>query len=94
MQQEQEDLGKEREVLSLIKKRSGKLGALTRKRNEIHTLIDNGENTTVIEEHMKVYNRFLEEFMDVQVAVQSLLNEDERESDHTDWYEPKLISCR
>lgn len=32
--------------------------------------------------------------MELQVSVQSLLNKDERETDHSDWYEPKLISFK
>lgn len=32
--------------------------------------------------------------MELQVSVQSLLNDDEKEADHTDWYEPKLINFR
>lgn len=29
--------------------------------------------------------------MELQVSVQSLLNDDDEEADHVDWYEPKLI---
>lgn len=33
----------------------------------------------------------MEEFKELQVAVQSLLDAEEKEADHMDWYEPKMI---
>lgn len=75
----------------MIKKRRAKLGVLTKKQNDINALIDAGESKASIDEHMKTFNDYLGEFMDLQTSVQKLLNDDEKETDHSDWYEPKLI---
>ena len=86
---------KERELFKLINTKRGKLGVLTRKRNEIETLKEAREPKQLICEHMDLFNKYLEQFMELQVAVQSALgNEEERESDHNDWYEPKLMRMK
>lgn len=94
MDETAKEMGKERELFNRIKLRRGKFGVLTRKRNKINSLIDAGESKTFINEHMETFNKHLEDFIELQVSVQSLLNEDERETDHSDWYEPKLISFK
>ena len=49
----------------------------------------------LISEQMIAFNKYLEQFMELQVAVQSALeNEEEQESDHIDWYEPKLMRMK
>ncbi|MED6234478.1 hypothetical protein ATANTOWER_031126, partial [Ataeniobius toweri] len=94
MEEQGEGIQKERELFNLIKKRRAKLGVLTRKRNDIHVLIDAGESKLSIDEHMKTFNNYLGEFMDLQSSVQRLLSNEEKEIDHGDWYEPKLISFK
>lgn len=92
---EDEAIEKERELFKLIASRRGKLGFLTRKRNEIKSFIDARESKQLVSEHMHAFNKYLEQFMELQVAVQSLLvDEDEREADHNDWYEPKLLHMK
>lgn len=42
--------------------------------------------------HVEALANYLGELMDLQVAVQNLFsNGEEKEADHMDWYEPKLI---
>lgn len=95
MADEDVQIEKERELFKLINKRRGKLSALTRKRNEIDAYIEAGESKQVVSEHMDLLNTYLEQFMQLQVDVQKFLeNEDEREADHTDWYEPKLLAVK
>ncbi len=88
--------GKEEErFFKLLAKRRGKLGALTQKQNEINNLIEAGENKETVIVQVEKFNCILAEFMELQVAVQSLLKDpDEKELDHSDWYEPKLIRFR
>ncbi len=85
----------EERFFKLLAKRRGKLGALTRKQNEINNLIEAGENKETVIVQVEKFNCILAEFMELQVAVQSLLKDpDEKEADHSDWYEPKLIRFR
>ena len=79
----EQGIEQERELFQLIRTRRGKLGFLTRKHNEIETCIRAGESKEVVTGNMETFNHHLEEFMELQVSVQSLLNEDEREADHT-----------
>lgn len=82
---EYEAIEKEREVFRLIAKRRGKLGFLTQKENGIKSFIYAGESKQLVSEHMETFNKYLEQFMELQVAMQSLLvNEYEREADHND----------
>lgn len=82
-------------LIKTIASRRGKLGVLTRKKNEINNLLEAGENKETINKHVEVFNNCLGDFMELQVAVQNLLSsEEEKEADHTDWYEPKLIHFR
>lgn len=91
-EQEKDDaLADERKLLKLIGTRRGKLGALTRKSNDIKSLIDDDGNKEIVDSHVEAFNALLAEFMELQVSVQSILPEEEREADHSDWYEPKLI---
>lgn len=69
--------------------------ALTRKQNEINNIIEAGEIKETVNDQVERFNCILAEFMDLQVAVQSLLiDPDEKEADHSDWYKPKLIRFR
>ncbi|KAK0142765.1 hypothetical protein N1851_019297 [Merluccius polli] len=84
----------ERKLLQTIKSRKGKLGALTRKKNEVLHMIKTNEDKENVSKHLDTFNKLLTNFMDLQVDVQSLLEVDEREVDHTHWYEPKLIEFK
>lgn len=78
----------------MIATRRGKLGVLTRKRNEIDSLIKAEESKDTISKHLESFNTFFAEFTDIHVSVQSLLNEDEKETDQYDWYIPKYLNIR
>ncbi|TKS65758.1 hypothetical protein D9C73_028515 [Collichthys lucidus] len=86
----EEDYERERELSKFIGSRRGKLGALTRKRNEINVLIESGEDNQTIIRQLELFDKSLNEFYNIQATVQSLMtDEDEREADQRDWYEPK-----
>lgn len=79
----------------LLAKRRGKLGALKQKQNEIDNLIEAGESKEAVDVQVEKFYCILAEFMNLQVAVQSLLKDpDEKEAHHSDWYETKLICFR
>lgn len=84
----------ERELFKLLASRRGKLGALTRKQNEINAAIEAGENKETVAKHVETFNSVLADFMELEVSVQSLLDDDEKEADRVDWYELKLIIFR
>lgn len=91
-QPEEQDIAEERELFKLIATRRGKLGALTRKRNEVNKLIEAGQDKETVMKQIDLFDGSLAEFMSLQVSVQSLLKDEcEREADHVDWYEPKLL---
>lgn len=58
------------------------------------TLINAGEDVEVVQSHVEAFEKHLAGFMEMQVSVQRSLPVSEREGDHKDWYEPKLISFR
>lgn len=76
---EAEDLLKSR-----ISSRRGRLGACTRKINEIKALMTDVENVD------KVNDTF--EFKNAHKPVQELLSKEETENDYYDWYEPRITN--
>ncbi|KAL6468386.1 hypothetical protein MHYP_G00240630 [Metynnis hypsauchen] len=80
----------EKRLFKLIASRRGKLGVLTRKRNEINALFESGEEKEAIAKHVEQFCTYLAEFAALHESVRSLLGADEREADHGDWYEPKM----
>ena len=89
-----EEIQKEKELLKLIRTRRGKLSVLTRKRNEIDELIQTGHSNEVVEPQLATFHAYLDEFMKAQVNVQNVIPEEEREFDHNEWFEPKLLLCK
>lgn len=90
-----DEMNDEMSLIKIMVSRRGKLGVLTRKRNEINSMLEAGESREIINKHVDAFNNYLGEFTDLQVSVQNLFsNEAEREADHMDWYEPKLINFR
>lgn len=78
------------EIKTLSAKRRGKLGACTRKLNELKPLLaDTGNSERVLRgvEQLKVT---LDEFKDAHAAVQMLLPSEIKENETLDWYEPKM----
>ena len=84
----------EMKLLQTIKSRRGRLGAATRKKNEVLHMMKTNEDKENVSKHVDTFNELLKNFMDLQVDVQSLLEADEREADHAYWYEPKLIEFK
>lgn len=85
----------ETRLIKAIASRRGKLSVLTRKKNEINALLEAKENKETVSKHADAFNKYLDEFMELQVVVQNLLsNEEEKEADHMDWYVPKLTHYR
>lgn len=87
----QEAVEEEEKLYQLIRSRRGKLGALLRKRNEIDALIEGGGAKEEVEHALSHFIRFLDDFVEVHEQVQSLLTEEERDGDHIDWYQPKVL---
>lgn len=69
--------------------RRGKLGFCTRQINEIRTLLVENGNIDRVEKNMQVLQQSIEDFKFIHRSVQSLMTEEERESDTVDWYEPR-----
>lgn len=90
MDDEETTIEKERQLFKLIGTRRGKLGALTRQRNEINALSEAGDTTEEVEQQLRDFIRYLQEFEKLQESVQSLLSDEEKEHDPNDWYEPKM----
>ena len=75
---------------TLSAKRRGRLGACTRKLNELRPLLaDSGNSERVLRgvEQLKVT---LDEFKDAHAAVQMLLPSERKGNETLDWYEPKM----
>lgn len=78
--------------------RSAKLGALTKKKNEIKQLLGNYGNLELVQEKME--NEFLKlrvDFHHLNESVKGMLRKisvEEMEDDQKDWYEPKVVSLR
>lgn len=96
-QLESEVTGKQNEeeakkLFKLLGTRRGKLGVLTRKKNEINVLIEAAQDKETVLKQIRLFEGYFSEFKELQVAVQSLLKDEyEMEADKLDWYEPKLI---
>ena len=81
-------------LIKTMASRRGKLVVVTRKKNEMNHVLEAGESKETVNKHVGAFNKYLEEFVELQVSVQNLLSsEEEQEADHMDWYEPRLIHC-
>ena len=85
---------KERTLFKLIGTRRGRLGVLTRKRNEIAALMEAGDTREEVQESVLKFLRFFKGFIELQETIQALLPEDEKEHDQNEWFEPKAAHFR
>lgn len=93
-QREEEELEKEKKLFKLIGSRRGKLGVLTRKRNEINALLEAGETKDEVQTELSDFLNHLSQFESLQESVQSLLPDEEKEHDRKDWFEPKMAGIK
>lgn len=77
---------------SRIATRRGKLGVCTRKMNEIKALLVGGGSIEQVDDCMASLLFFIHDFESLHKAVQELLAEEEKENDHVDWYEPRMMN--
>ncbi|XP_034086675.1 uncharacterized protein LOC117555808 [Gymnodraco acuticeps] len=75
---------------SLKASHSGKLGACTRKMNEMKALLVEDGNVEHVNEALEMFKLNINDLCSVHGSVQQLLSEEEREEDHVDWFEPKM----
>lgn len=59
--------------------------------NEIRALIDANENVETVKECLEEFKRSLNDFNKSHEYVQNLLQEDVKEMEQVDWYEPKIV---
>lgn len=76
--------------LQKIKTRRGRLCTLTKKKNELKIIIKRNENTAVVRSHVRLFHKLLFTFRRVHEDVQGMLEEEDMEADHAEWYEPKI----
>ena len=79
----------EQELSQSMGTRRGKLGVLTRKRNEINALMEAGDTKEEVQKLAWECLKYMEEFAFLQRYVQDLLPDEEKEHDQNEWYEPK-----
>ena len=84
------DAGPEERFKALSASHKGKLGACTRKMNEIKALMETEGNVEKVNESVALFQRSLEDFNEIHESVQTFLSEDEKEKERIDWYEPKM----
>ena len=80
----------EDQLHKLMGSRRAKLGSVTRKKNDILSLMKDGTFEDVKDAY-EMFHKILAEFMELQVHVQMCLPVAERDADHINWYEPKLL---
>ena len=84
---------KDSETAKLLKSematRRGKLGVCTRQMNEIRTLLVEDGTIERVERKLEVLSQSIEDLKFIHKSVQSLMNEEEKELDTVDWYEPR-----
>lgn len=77
---------------TLLASRRGKLGACTRRLNEIKILLVEGGNVDHVNQCVGIFKQAVDEFIRLHQSVQNLLSEDEKLDDHVDWYEPRMMN--
>lgn len=75
---------------SLSASRKGRLGACTRKMNEIKVLMETGGNVEKVDDSVALFQKTLDEFKETHVSVQTFLSEEIKENERINWYEPKM----
>lgn len=81
---------KEKELKTLRAARRGRLGACTRKMNELKSLLGDGGNTENVVNGVEQLKGMLNEFKDAHAAVQMLLPDEIKENERVDWHDPKM----
>lgn len=77
---------------SLSATHRGKLGVCTRKMNDIKALLIADGDMDTVEQLMKDLIKCIDDFKAVHAAVQDLLDDEEKENDHVDWFEPRIMN--
>ena len=72
--------------------RRGRLGACTRKINEIKALMTDVGNVDKVNDTFEAFKGAVYEFISAHESVQELLSADKRETDYDDWYEPRRMN--
>ena len=80
----------EDKLAQLILKRKAKLGQVSRKKNLIDSLMIDYGNIIEMQSCRGVFQILCKEFSNLHYSVQEMLSEQEQESDHVDWYLPKI----
>ncbi|XP_013856443.1 uncharacterized protein LOC106512353 [Austrofundulus limnaeus] len=75
-----------------IASRRGRLGACTRKINEIKALMTDVRNIDEVNGMFEVFKEAVEEFGKAHLLVQEFLSKEEKENDFSDWYEPRITN--
>ena len=77
--------------LSQLRKiRKVRLSACTRKMNDLKYMIATNENAENMQNGYEIFERLCDEFRAAHRSLQSVLSENERETDRVEWYEPRL----
>eukprot|EP00063_Salmo_salar_P065884 XP_014040719.1 PREDICTED: uncharacterized protein LOC106593859 [Salmo salar] len=75
---------------SLYAARRGKLGACTRKMNEIKVLLVDGGNIETVNESLEAFDAVLNDFKNGHESVLELVTEEEQEQESMNYYQPRM----
>lgn len=89
-EQPHQSSGKEESVKELRKARKGKLGACTRKMNELKRIMEEDKDAVAVRQGFKVFQSLCEDFKNAHDAVQTVLPEKEKKIDKVEWFEPRV----
>ncbi|XP_043965633.1 uncharacterized protein LOC122827096 [Gambusia affinis] len=70
--------------------RRGRLGACTRKINEIKALMTDAGNVDAVNDSVQVFKEAVDEFNNAHKLVEELLSEEEKDNDYNDWFDPRI----
>ena len=79
-----------KQLKDLIASRRATLGICTRKMKETKVLFDGHSGVEIICESIAALKCAMSGFKEAHASVQALMSEEEKETDHTEWYEPKI----
>lgn len=92
MMSETSEIAAEDMLKSRIASRRGRLGACTRRINEIKALMTDVGNVDKVNDTFEAFKGAVDEFKNAHKSVQELLSEEEKENDYYDWYEPRITN--
>ncbi|KAK0150310.1 hypothetical protein N1851_008772 [Merluccius polli] len=77
---------------TLLASRKGKMGFCTRKMNQLKCWMDtdDGFEMETFDKDLESFKQAIYEFNEVHQSVHELLNEEERQADIAEWYEPRM----